>query len=86
MLACYIFRLPSPADISCMRQGRLTLLLGPPGSGKSTLLKALSAKLDGSKSLRMAGKVTYNGHRPVPRSHAPLFNCLLLLTTCTPNT
>ena len=42
------------------RQGRLTLLLGPPGSGKSTLLKALAGKLRG-KSPRVQGRITYNG-------------------------
>jgi len=41
---------------------RLTLLLGPPGSGKTTLLLALAAKLD--SSLKVKGKVTYNGHTP----------------------
>lgn len=43
-------------------QGRFTLLLGPPGSGKSALLKALSNKLD-KGSLRIAGDITYNGHK-----------------------
>ena len=47
-------------DSLCCVQGRLTLLLGPPGSGKSTLLKALAGKL-GGKSLRITGKITYNG-------------------------
>ncbi|XP_075104943.1 pleiotropic drug resistance protein 1-like [Nicotiana tabacum] len=39
---------------------RMTLLLGPPGSGKTTLLLALAGKLD--PALKVAGKVTYNGH------------------------
>ncbi|XP_065878338.1 pleiotropic drug resistance protein 1-like isoform X2 [Euphorbia lathyris] len=38
---------------------RMTLLLGPPSSGKTTLLLALAGKLD--KSLKVSGKVTYNG-------------------------
>jgi ABC-type multidrug transport system ATPase subunit len=40
--------------------GRMTLLLGPPGAGKTTLLLALAGKL--SKSLKVSGRVTYNGH------------------------
>ncbi|KAL4180863.1 hypothetical protein AMTRI_Chr12g234470 [Amborella trichopoda] len=43
-----------------MKPGRMTLLLGPPGAGKTTLLLALAGKLD--KSLKVSGKVTYNGH------------------------
>ena len=43
-----------------IKPGRMTLLLGPPGSGKTTLLLALAAKLD--SSLKVQGKVTYNGH------------------------
>nr|XP_009775537.1 PREDICTED: pleiotropic drug resistance protein 1-like isoform X2 [Nicotiana sylvestris]XP_009775538.1 PREDICTED: pleiotropic drug resistance protein 1-like isoform X2 [Nicotiana sylvestris] len=39
---------------------RLTLLLGPPSSGKTTFLLALAGKLD--PTLRVNGKVTYNGH------------------------
>ncbi|CAN0919777.1 ABC transporter G family member 39 [Linum grandiflorum] len=39
---------------------RMTLLLGPPGSGKTSLLLALAGKLD--PSLKVSGKVTYNGH------------------------
>nr|CAD59576.1 PDR-like ABC transporter [Oryza sativa Japonica Group] len=42
-----------------IRPSRMTLLLGAPGSGKTTLLKALAGKLD--SSLKMKGKVTYNG-------------------------
>ncbi|XP_031499770.1 pleiotropic drug resistance protein 2-like isoform X2 [Nymphaea colorata] len=44
-----------------LRPSRMTLLLGPPGSGKTTLLLALAGKLDKNK-LRVAGKITYNGH------------------------
>lgn len=48
-------------DISgVIKPGRLTLLLGPPSSGKTTLLLALAGKLD--HSLKVSGKVTYNGH------------------------
>lgn len=48
-------------DISgIVKPGRMTLLLGPPSSGKTTLLLALAGKLD--KELKVAGKVTYNGH------------------------
>ncbi|KAH9609119.1 hypothetical protein KSS87_004485, partial [Heliosperma pusillum] len=43
-----------------VRPKRLTLLLGPPGCGKTTLLLALAGKLD--KSLKVSGRVTYNGH------------------------
>lgn len=43
-----------------IRPGRMTLLLGPPGSGKTTFLLALAGKLD--SSLKVTGKVTYNGH------------------------
>ncbi|KAJ3670857.1 hypothetical protein LUZ60_008283 [Juncus effusus] len=43
-----------------VKPGRMTLLLGPPGSGKTTLLLALAGKLD--SSLKVSGKVTYNGH------------------------
>ncbi|KAH9666391.1 ABC transporter G family member 40 [Citrus sinensis] len=43
-----------------IRPGRMTLLLGPPASGKTTLLLALAGKLD--SSLRLYGRVTYNGH------------------------
>ncbi|KAF3635242.1 Pleiotropic drug resistance protein 1 [Capsicum annuum] len=42
------------------RIDRLTLLLGPPGSGKTALLLTLAGKLD--SSLKVTGKVTYNGH------------------------
>ncbi|KAH9714822.1 ABC transporter G family member 40 [Citrus sinensis] len=48
-------------DVSgIIRPGRMTLLLGPPASGKTTLLLALAGKLD--SSLRVSGRVTYNGH------------------------
>ncbi|KAJ9692524.1 hypothetical protein PVL29_011532 [Vitis rotundifolia] len=48
-------------DVSgIIKPGRMTLLLGPPSSGKTTLLLALSGKLD--SSLKVRGKVTYNGH------------------------
>ncbi|GAY62366.1 hypothetical protein CUMW_217170 [Citrus unshiu] len=48
-------------DVSgIIRPGRMTLLLGPPSSGKTTLLLALAGKLDAS--LRVSGRVTYNGH------------------------
>ncbi|XP_074316021.1 pleiotropic drug resistance protein 1-like isoform X2 [Silene latifolia] len=48
-------------DISgIVRPKRLTLLLGPPGCGKTTFLLALAGKLD--KSLKVSGRVTYNGH------------------------
>ncbi|PHT32774.1 Pleiotropic drug resistance protein 1 [Capsicum baccatum] len=48
-------------DVSgIINPSRLTLLLGPPGSGKTTLLLALAGKLD--SSLKVTGKVTYNGH------------------------
>ncbi|KAI8026768.1 Pleiotropic drug resistance protein 3 [Camellia lanceoleosa] len=40
---------------------RTTLFLGPPGCGKTTLLKALPGKL--SKSLKVAGEVSYNGYK-----------------------
>ncbi|CAK8543698.1 unnamed protein product [Lathyrus sativus] len=43
-----------------IKPGRMTLLLGPPSSGKTTLLLALAGKLD--PNLKVAGKVTYNGH------------------------
>ncbi|WCJ20350.1 ABC transporter G family member 39 [Euphorbia peplus] len=52
--------LPILHDISgIIRPRRMTLLLGPPSSGKTTLLLALAGKLD--KSLKVSGKVTYNG-------------------------
>ncbi|XP_010545667.1 PREDICTED: ABC transporter G family member 29 [Tarenaya hassleriana] len=48
-------------DVSgIIRPSRMTLLLGPPSSGKTTLLLALAGKLD--PSLKVTGKVTYNGH------------------------
>ncbi|KAM0933390.1 putative ABC-type sulfate transporter [Dioscorea sansibarensis] len=48
-------------DISgIIKPCRMTLLLGPPGSGKTSLLLALAGKLD--SSLRVSGRVTYNGH------------------------
>ncbi|RVW77075.1 Pleiotropic drug resistance protein 1 [Vitis vinifera] len=48
-------------DVSgIIKPGRMTLLLGPPSSGKTTLLLALSGKLD--SSLKVTGRVTYNGH------------------------
>ncbi|RVW28719.1 Pleiotropic drug resistance protein 1 [Vitis vinifera] len=48
-------------DVSgIIKPRRMTLLLGPPSSGKTTLLLALSGKLD--SSLKVTGKVTYNGH------------------------
>ncbi|XP_019252159.1 PREDICTED: pleiotropic drug resistance protein 1-like isoform X2 [Nicotiana attenuata] len=48
-------------DVSGMiKPCRLTLLLGPPSSGKTTFLLALAGKLD--PTLRVNGKVTYNGH------------------------
>ncbi|XP_051151375.1 pleiotropic drug resistance protein 1-like [Andrographis paniculata] len=48
-------------DVSgIIKPGRMTLLLGPPSSGKTTLLLALAGKLD--QSLKVSGKVTYNGH------------------------
>ncbi|KAL2332416.1 hypothetical protein Fmac_019997 [Flemingia macrophylla] len=48
-------------DVSgIIKPRRMTLLLGPPSSGKTTLLLALSGKLD--KSLKVSGRVTYNGH------------------------
>ncbi|KAM3337572.1 pleiotropic drug resistance protein 1-like [Capsicum galapagoense] len=48
-------------DVSgIINPSRLTLLLGPPGSGKTALLLALAGKLD--SSLKVTGKVTYNGH------------------------
>ncbi|WCJ20352.1 ABC transporter G family member 39 [Euphorbia peplus] len=52
--------LPILHDIcGIIRPQRMTLLLGPPSSGKTTLLLALAGKLD--KSLKVSGKVTYNG-------------------------
>ncbi|KAG6409673.1 hypothetical protein SASPL_127715 [Salvia splendens] len=48
-------------DVSgIIKPSRMTLLLGPPSSGKTTLLLALAGKLD--ESLRVSGKLTYNGH------------------------
>ncbi|KAM3199499.1 hypothetical protein P3L10_031859 [Capsicum annuum] len=48
-------------DVSgIINPSRLTLLLGPPGSGKTALLLTLAGKLD--SSLKVTGKVTYNGH------------------------
>ncbi|CAN1121568.1 Pleiotropic drug resistance protein 1 [Linum perenne] len=48
-------------DVSgIIRPSQITLLLGPPGSGKTSLLLALAGKLD--PSLKVSGKVTYNGH------------------------
>ncbi|XP_023641554.1 ABC transporter G family member 29 [Capsella rubella] len=48
-------------DVSgIIKPSRMTLLLGPPSSGKTTLLLALAGKLD--PSLKVAGRVTYNGH------------------------
>ncbi|KAJ7568866.1 hypothetical protein O6H91_01G050900 [Diphasiastrum complanatum] len=48
-------------DVSgSIKPSRMTLLLGPPSSGKTTLLLALAGKLD--HDLRVAGRVTYNGH------------------------
>ncbi|KAK4590785.1 hypothetical protein RGQ29_021103 [Quercus rubra] len=44
-----------------IKPSRMTLLLGPPSSGKTTLLLALAGKLD--SSLKVRGKITYNGHR-----------------------
>lgn len=41
--------------------GRLTLLLGPPGSGKSTFLKALSGRVERTRTSILKGRVTYNG-------------------------
>jgi ABC-type multidrug transport system ATPase subunit/ABC-type multidrug transport system permease subunit len=41
--------------------GRLTLLLGPPGSGKSTFLKALSGRVERTRTSVLKGRVTYNG-------------------------
>ncbi|KAJ1259983.1 hypothetical protein BS78_10G197300 [Paspalum vaginatum] len=53
--------MPILNDISgVIKPRRMTLLLGPPGSGKTTLLLALSGRL--GKSLKVSGKVTYNGH------------------------
>ncbi|XP_051137169.1 ABC transporter G family member 32-like isoform X2 [Andrographis paniculata] len=43
-----------------IRPSRLTLLLGPPSSGKTTFLLALAGRL--ASSLKMSGKITYNGH------------------------
>ncbi|XP_073129423.1 pleiotropic drug resistance protein 1-like [Henckelia pumila] len=43
-----------------IRPGRMTLLLGPPSSGKTTFLLALAGRID--PSLKVLGKVTYNGH------------------------
>ncbi|KAL7235449.1 hypothetical protein ACSBR1_018864 [Camellia fascicularis] len=49
-------------DVSgIIKPGRTTLFLGPPGCRKTTLLKALSGKL--SKSLKVAGEVSYNGYK-----------------------
>ncbi|KAF6174543.1 hypothetical protein GIB67_017126 [Kingdonia uniflora] len=43
-----------------IKPSKMTLLLGPPSSGKTTLLLALAGKVD--SSLKVSGKVTYNGH------------------------
>ncbi|XP_043722733.1 ABC transporter G family member 42-like [Telopea speciosissima] len=43
------------------KPSRMALLLGPPSSGKTSLLLALAGKLD--PSLKVKGKVTYNGYR-----------------------
>ncbi|XP_024544542.1 pleiotropic drug resistance protein 1 isoform X1 [Selaginella moellendorffii] len=48
-------------DVSgVIKPSRMTLLLGPPSSGKTSLLLALAGRLD--PSLKVRGKVTYNGH------------------------
>lgn len=39
--------------LSCVVQGKMTLLLGPPGAGKTTLLKALAGKLQRSPDLKV---------------------------------
>ncbi|XP_078431904.1 pleiotropic drug resistance 1 [Wolffia australiana] len=44
-----------------IKPSRMTLLLGPPSSGKTTLLLTLAGRQD--PSLKVSGKVTYNGHK-----------------------
>ncbi|PWA42268.1 ABC transporter G family member 35 [Artemisia annua] len=67
-LACVGIRLSERTKLTVVhdasgiiKPSRMTLLLGPPSSGKTTLLQALAGRsLD--SSLKVEGKVTYNGH------------------------
>ena len=40
-----------------LRQGRLSLLMGPPGAGKSVFLKALGGRLKPDDDLRTSGEL-----------------------------
>ncbi|CAL1385159.1 unnamed protein product [Linum trigynum] len=53
---------PILKDLSgVLKPSRMVLLLGPPSSGKTTLLNSL-AGLEMDPSLKVSGKLTYNGH------------------------
>ncbi|KAL2652291.1 hypothetical protein R1flu_020419 [Riccia fluitans] len=56
-----------------IKPGRMTLVLGPSGSGKTTFLLSLAGQLNPGTSLKVSGKVTYNGcelHEFQPRKTA----------------